>query len=102
LTEPRAEPSTGFRELLETVWRRIDREELACLAQELVRIPSVYRPEEAEGNEERVARFLADYLEREGFEVQTEEVAPGRRTSGHSGRVRGRGRPYSSRRTPTW
>ncbi len=60
------------------MWRRIDREELARLAQELVRIPSVYRPEEAEGNEERVARFLADYLEREGFEVQTEEVAPGR------------------------
>ena len=78
MTEPRAEPPTGFRELLETAWRRIDREELACLVQELVRIPSVYRPEEAEGNEERVARFLADYLERGGFEVQTEEVAPGR------------------------
>jgi succinyl-diaminopimelate desuccinylase len=80
LTEPRAEPSadTGFRELLEAVWRRIDREELARFARELVRIPSVYRPEEADGNEERVARFLADYLEREGFEVHTEEVAPGR------------------------
>jgi succinyl-diaminopimelate desuccinylase len=78
LTEPRAEPSTEFQDLLEAVWRRIDREELARLAQELVRIPSVYRPEEAEGNEGRVARFLADYLEREGFEVQTEEVAPGR------------------------
>jgi succinyl-diaminopimelate desuccinylase len=80
LTEPRAEPSadTGFRELLEAVWRRIDREELARFTRELVRIPSVYRPEEAEGSEERVARFLADYLEREGFEVHTEEVAPGR------------------------
>jgi len=79
LTEPHAEPSTtGFQELLEAVWRRIDREELALFAQDLVRIPSVYRPEEAEGNEERVARFVADYLEREGFEVHTEEVAPGR------------------------
>ena len=78
MTEPRAEPSTEFRELLEAVWRRIDREELARLAQELVRIPSVYRPEEAGGNEDRVARFVADYLEREGFEVHTEEVAPGR------------------------
>jgi succinyl-diaminopimelate desuccinylase len=67
-----------FHELLEKVWRRIDREELARFAQELVRIPSVYRPEEAEGNEERVARYVADYLEREGFEVHTEEVAPGR------------------------
>jgi len=78
LTGPRAEPSTGFRELLEAVWHRVDREELACLARELVRIPSVYRPEGEEGNEERVARFLADYLEREGFEVYVEEVAPGR------------------------
>ncbi len=47
-------------------------------AQEIVRIPSVYRPEDPEGNEERVARFLADYLEGEGFEVQTEPAAPGR------------------------
>ncbi len=79
MTEPRAEPSTtGSQELLEAVWRRIDRDELARFAQELLRIPSVYRPEEAEENEDRVARFLADYLEREGFEVQTEEVAPGR------------------------
>ena len=102
MTEPRAEPSTGFRELLETVWRRIDREELACLAQELVRIPSVYHPEEAEGNEERVARFLADYLEREGFEVQTEEVAPGRPNVWAFWEGERPGRPYSSRRTPTW
>jgi succinyl-diaminopimelate desuccinylase len=102
LTEPRAEPPTGSRELLETVWRRIDREELACLAQELVRIPSVYRPEEAEGNEERVARFLADYLERGGFEVQTEEVAPGRPNVWAIWEGERPGRPYSSRRTPTW
>ena len=57
---------------------RIDGEELAGFAQELIRIPSVYRPEDPEGNEERVARFLADYLEGEGFEVQTESAAPGR------------------------
>jgi succinyl-diaminopimelate desuccinylase len=79
--EPRAEPGVTdarFRELLEAVWRRIDREELARFTQELVRIPSVYRPEEPGGNEERIARFLADYLEREGFEVYTEEAPPGR------------------------
>jgi succinyl-diaminopimelate desuccinylase len=80
VTEPRAEQVTEaeFRELLEAVWRLIDREELARLVQELVRIPSVYRPEEADGNEERVARFIADYLEREGFKVRAEEVTPGR------------------------
>jgi succinyl-diaminopimelate desuccinylase len=71
-------PDTTFRKLLEGVWRRIDREELVRFVQELVRIPSVYRPEEAEGNEERIAGFVADYLERAGFEVHTEEVAPGR------------------------
>jgi succinyl-diaminopimelate desuccinylase len=43
-----------------------------------VGIPSVYRPDEPDGNEEAAARFLADYLTRSGFEVQTEEVAPGR------------------------
>src|SRR5918997_4356919 len=81
MSESRAEPTAGdprFRELLDAVLHRIDRQELTRLARELVRIPSVYRPGEAEGNEERVARHLADYLEREGFEVYTEEVAPGR------------------------
>jgi succinyl-diaminopimelate desuccinylase len=81
VSESRAEPTAGdprFRELLDAVLHRIDRQELTRLARELVRIPSVYRPGEAEGNEERVARHLADYLEREGFEVYTEEVAPGR------------------------
>src|SRR5215213_10555978 len=67
-----------FQRLLEDVLNRIDREELVHLARELVRIPSVYRPEEPEGNEARVARYVADYLERAGFEVKTEEVAPGR------------------------
>ena len=67
-----------FQRLLEDVLNRIDREELVRLARELVRIPSVYRPEEPDGNEARVAGFVADYLERAGFEVKTEEVAPGR------------------------
>jgi len=80
LTERRAAPTADpeFEKLLEAVWRRIDREDLAHLVQELVRIPSVYRPEEAGGNEERVAGFVADYLERAGFEVHVEEAAPGR------------------------
>ncbi len=67
-----------FQSLLEDVLNRINREELVLLARELVRIPSVYRPEGTDGNEARVAGFVADYLERAGFEVKTEEVAPGR------------------------
>ena len=58
--------------------RGIDREELVRLAQDLVRIPSVYRPEEPGGNEGEAARFVAEYLKGTGFEVRVEEVAPGR------------------------
>jgi succinyl-diaminopimelate desuccinylase len=64
--------------LLDAVIAHIDPEELVRLAQELVRIPSVYRPEKPEGNEASVARFVADYLENAGFRVQVEEVVPGR------------------------
>ena len=64
--------------MLEDVLGRIEREELVRLTQELVRLPSVYRPEVVNGNESDVARFVADYLEQAGFEVKTEEAAPGR------------------------
>jgi len=64
--------------VLEDVLGRIEREELVRLTQELVRLPSVYRPEEENGNENNVARFVASYLEQAGFEAKTEEVAPGR------------------------
>jgi succinyl-diaminopimelate desuccinylase len=64
--------------VLRLVLNEIEREELVRLTQELVRISSVYQPEQSEGNEARVARFVADYLERAGFGVKTEEVAPGR------------------------
>jgi len=67
-----------FQRLLEDVLGRIDPEELVRLTQELVRIPSVVLPEEPDGNENSVARFVADRLEDAGFAVQTEEVAPGR------------------------
>lgn len=76
MREPAA--ATGFETLLDAVLRRIDREELVRLTRELIRIPSVYHPEDPDGNEARAARFVADYLESSGFDVQTEEVAPGR------------------------
>ena len=63
---------------LEAVLDGIDREELVRLTRELVRIPSVYRPEDPEGNESEIAAFVAGYLRDAGFEVRTEEVAPGR------------------------
>jgi succinyl-diaminopimelate desuccinylase len=80
LTEPDVETGAyaGFRRVLEEVLKEIDREELVRLTLALVRIPSVYRPKQENGNEAHVARFVADYLERAGFEVSIEEVAPGR------------------------
>ena len=67
-----------FQSVLEDVLGKIDREELVRLAQKIVSIPSVVRPEEPDGDENCVARFVADYLERAGFEARTEEVASGR------------------------
>ena len=67
-----------FEDLLDAVLAQIDGEELVRLTRDLVRIPSVFRPEEPDGNEERAARFVAEYLEGAGFEVRWEEAAPGR------------------------
>jgi succinyl-diaminopimelate desuccinylase len=56
----------------------VDDQEVVRLTQELVRIPSVYRPGQPGGNEERVAQFVADYLRSMGLAVSIEEVVPGR------------------------
>ena len=50
----------------------VDREEMLRLAQELIRIPS-FKTEESD-----VARFLGDYLGQRGYEVELQEVEPGR------------------------
>ena len=78
MTRRQVSTDTTFEKLLQKVWDSVDREELIHFARELVRVPSVYRPEDPSGTEEAAARFVADYLEGAGFEVQTEEVAPGR------------------------
>lgn len=56
----------------------VDEQEVVRLTQDLVRIDSVFRPEQAGANEERVALFVADYLRKMGLEVYYEEVVPGR------------------------
>ncbi|MYL49296.1 ArgE/DapE family deacylase [Halobacillus litoralis] len=59
--------------------RRIrDRKRVISLTQELVRIPSVYRPGVEGGNEEKAALYVAEYLKKLGIEVHVEEVEPGR------------------------
>lgn len=61
----------------QTVLHHIEPEELTALARDLVRIPSVYRPQHG-GNEEGVALFVADKLRAMGLAVTVEYVAPGR------------------------
>ena len=50
----------------------VDRDEMLRLAQDLIRIPS-FKTEESD-----VARFLGEYLSRRGYEVDLQEVEPGR------------------------
>ncbi len=56
----------------------IDGDEVVGLTRTLVRIPSVHRPGDPDGNEARVAAFVESWLRREGFQVEVQEVAPGR------------------------
>jgi succinyl-diaminopimelate desuccinylase len=62
----------------ETVLRFVDEKEVVELTRELIKIKSVYRPGVVDGNEEKVAKFVEDYLRKMGLEVHYEEVVPGR------------------------
>jgi succinyl-diaminopimelate desuccinylase len=53
-------------------------DEVVDLTQTLVRIPSVYRPDEPEANERAVAAHVEAWMRREGFTVEVQHVAPGR------------------------
>lgn len=64
--------------MMNQVISSVDEKEVVRLTQDLIRIPSVYRPGQADGNEERVAQFVADYLRQMGLQVFYEEVVPGR------------------------
>ncbi|MDN4074387.1 M20 family metallopeptidase [Fictibacillus terranigra] len=63
---------------IESILNHVDEEEVVELTRRLIRIKSVYRPNVEGGNEEKVARFLLDYLKDIGLEVYYEEVVPGR------------------------
>lgn len=56
----------------------IDRDEVVELTRALVRIPSVYRPGDPDGNEARVAAFVEAWMRREGLHVEVQDVVPGR------------------------
>jgi len=56
----------------------LDENELVQFTQELIRIKSVYDPNKEGYNEERVANYIARYLQELGLEVHLDEVVPGR------------------------
>ncbi|WP_078410167.1 M20 family metallopeptidase [Priestia abyssalis] len=55
-----------------------DKQEVISLTQKLVRIPSVYKLNDPDGNEQKVALFMTGYLRQMGVDVHVEEVVPGR------------------------
>ena len=69
-----ASSSKALREIL----ARIDGDEVVELTRALVRIPSVYRPDDPDANEQEVAAYVEAWLRREGFAVEVQPVAPGR------------------------
>ena len=60
------------------VLSRIDADELVALTRDLVRIPSVVRPGDPTATEAAVAAYIEQWMRREGFEVEVQDVAPGR------------------------
>ncbi len=63
---------------LDRVFGQISADEVVELTRALVRIPSVYRPDDPAANEAEVAAFVATWFKREGLPIEVQEVAPGR------------------------
>jgi len=65
------------KNIISKVLNEIDADELISLTSDLVRINSVWDPV-AVTSEQEVADFVARWAEKQGFNVQKDEVAPGR------------------------
>lgn len=63
---------------IEQILRHVQDDEVVELTRALVRIPSVVFPGDPNANEGRVAAFVERWFRREGFQVEVQEVAPGR------------------------
>ncbi len=60
------------------VIENVNEQELVKFTQDILRIKSVYDPEKEGYNEEKVAKFIANYLKELGLEVHVQEVVEGR------------------------
>ncbi len=68
----------GVESAVDAVLEAVAEPYLLDLACRLVRIPSVYRPEDPAANETAVAALVAGELRRLGLEIHLEDAAPGR------------------------
>ena len=59
-------------ELIDRILERVDEKAIVALASELIKIPS-FKPDETP-----VAHYLADFFNERGYEVDLQEVEPGR------------------------
>ncbi len=66
------------RSSVDRVLGEIHEAEVVALTAELVRIPSVFRPDAPDANERAVALAVEAWLRREGLTVEVQDVAPGR------------------------
>lgn len=69
--------AVGFEEDIERVLYEISREELVELTASLVRINSVWDPDGGT-SEQPAAELVAEWAEKQGFQVGIDQVAPGR------------------------
>ncbi len=65
-------------DILRRALAHVDEAELVTLTRDLVRLPSVVRPGVAGATEAAVAEHVERWFLKEGFEVEVQEVAPGR------------------------
>jgi succinyl-diaminopimelate desuccinylase len=66
------------RAVLDRVLAHVTDDEVVALTRSLVRIPSVFRPGDPDGNERAVADAVAGWCRAEGLAVEVHDVAPGR------------------------
>ena len=78
VTAARRMAARPTRTVLDRVLAHVIDDEVVALTRRLVRIPSVFRPGDRDGNERAVAHAVAGWCRDEGLAVEVHEVAPGR------------------------
>ncbi|MCL6553831.1 MAG: hypothetical protein K6W08_12035, partial [Firmicutes bacterium] len=70
--------SDGLDALARQAAEAVDGEAVVTLTRELVRIPSVYRPDDPSGTEAACAAYLLEFFRGMGLQTSTHDAAPNR------------------------